>query len=479
MKTLVIITSYNRQESLARLVAELRNNKLASDVDIMVFDDCSTDGTVELLQRISKLAGYQVAPHHRGKAGFWQTYNDIFSYVKAAKPYDYYIILPDDVEPCPDFVSKAIEAYDQAGCICLSPLLTNRSLLPGISRWGRKPIERKPWGYLTHYFDCCGIMKRDFFECLNWQMFEILPSTNLFRSSGVGRQITTRLQAANRPMGHVRRTLLALTESDSQMNSLERKRHPMYADWRDNEPCVDVHMAALWRGGHVVKTAESLMKNPELLTLFVTLNSFTPEQFKETKDALTYMANDMYHKKVVIRKGTNKKGSNEKLSQLPKSTAKYIAFADDDILYPENHLLRLIAGCNIHDAAVSLHGAVLRRWPVKKYYNGDREMKSWNIAVEEDTCVDLIGTGVCLLKREWFTAEELKALYVDAPAISMDDIIVSCLLSRKGIKRYVLEHTSASVRLKPHDPTDGYVYDTYKDNDSAQVEYINKNYSRK
>ena len=469
-KTLIIITAYNRLKSLVKLCDEL--HKQDPQTDIVIFDDRSPEQLKPMADNIQVL----VNPEHYGKHGFWKTYQRIFDYVKEHE-YNYYIFLPDDVEPCPNFVAEAIAAYDKAGCICLSPLLTNRSLLPGISRWGRKPIIRKDWGYLTSYFDCCTICRRDFFEALNWSMLPILPSGNPFRSSGVGRQITTRLQAANKRMGHVRRTLLAIAETDSQMNPQERLKHPMYADWRDNEPCVDVHMAALWRGGHVVKTAESLLQNPELLTLYVTLNSFTPEQFKAVKYDLNVLS-EKYGRKIVVRKGTNAKGSNEKLSQLPKSKAKYIAFADDDIIYPENHLHRLICGCNVHNAAVSLHGSTLSRWPIRKYYFGDRIMHSWNIGLPEDTRADLIGTGVAMLKREWFTDEELKALYVDAPATSMDDIIVSCLLSQKGIARYVIEHLSASVTLKPHKASDNYVYDQYKDNDSAQVAYINANYRR-
>ena len=472
-RVLVAITSYNRQDELITLCASLQDDEHQSIIpDIAVFDDCTPSLTIFRGPGIKIIQ----SPEHRGKAGFWKTYNDIFAYCKEHE-YDYYIILPDDVEPCPDFVAKAIEAYDKAGCICLSPLLTNRSLLPGISRWGMKPIVLRDWGYETSYFDCCTICRRDFFEAMNWKMYEILPSSNPFRSSGVGRQITTRLQAANKRMGHVRRTLLAIAETESQMNPQERIKYPMYADWRDNEPCVDVHMAALWRGGHVVKTAESLLQNPELLTLFVTLNSFTPEQFKAAKYDLKVLS-EKYGRKIVVRKGKNAKGSNEKLAQLPKSKAKYIAFADDDILYPENHLHRLICGVNVHNAAVSLHGSTLSRWPIRKYYFGDRQMHSWNIGLAEDTRADLIGTGVAMLKREWFTDEELKALYVDAPATSMDDIIVSCLLSQKGIERWVLEHQGGCIRLKEKVATDNYVYDTYRDNDSEQVEYVNNHFKR-
>ena len=469
MKTLVCITSYNRQQSLARIVA----NIATQDCDIIIFDDHSPKmANFATPPRIAQITN----PEHRGKAGFWQTYNDIFNYCKSHE-YDYYIILPDDVEPCPYFVSRAIAAYEAAGCISLSPFVTNRTIAPGISRWGRKPIEDRESCYLTQYFDCCGIVRRDFFEALDWQLDPITPHTNPLRSSGVGRQITLRLQALGKPMGHTKRTLLATTDDPSAMNAEERKRHPMYCDWRNNDSCVDVHIASLWRGGHLVKTAESLLRQPELATLFVTLNSYTPAQEKETRAALKGLA-DKYGKKVTIRKAANQKGSNEKLSQLTKGKARFIAFADDDILYPSNHLMQLVMGCEIHNAAVSFHGARLRRFPIRKYYNGDREVKAWNIAIEADTRVDILGSGVGLLRREWFTDEELKALYVNAPTVSMDDIILSCALSQKGISRWVLEHGTGYLQLKDRDPSDNYVYDRYKDDDSAQVEYLNANYRK-
>ena len=161
-KTLVIITSYNRQESLWALVSKLREQ---DNCDIVIFDDLTPNFDKSKIDGRVRLAQPDV---HCGKANFWKVYNEIFSECKRLKDrYDYFIILPDDVEPCPNFVEKCIAAYDKAGCICLSPLLTNRSLLPGISRWGRKPIIRKGWGYLTSYFDCCTICRRDFFEALN------------------------------------------------------------------------------------------------------------------------------------------------------------------------------------------------------------------------------------------------------------------------------------------------------------------------
>ena len=229
-KTLVIITSYNRRQAVFRLVHD--HFLIKNGIDTVVFDDRSQDGAhldLEMLSKTHVNGGHLTIiqnPEHRGKAGFWQTYNDIFAYCKTHE-YDYYIILPDDVEPCPDFVNKAIEAYDKAGCICLSLLLTNRSFLHGISRWGMKNVLPREWGYLSHYFDCEGIMKRDFFEALGWQMMPMVHSGNPYRSSGVGMQITKRLQAMGKRMGHVKQTLLSICESKSQMNPEERLKHPM------------------------------------------------------------------------------------------------------------------------------------------------------------------------------------------------------------------------------------------------------------
>lgn len=468
-KVLVCITTYNRCDTLARLVKTLKADK---NCDIVVFDDATPDWRMPFVGGTDEVIS---SPEHRGKAGFWRTFNDIFNYCKEHE-HDYYILMPDDVEPCPHFVKKAVEAYDKAGCICLSPFLTNRSTLSGLSRWGGRPIMRHEWGYETHYFDCCGIVKRDFFECLNWHVLPIAPSPDPFRSSGVGRQITTRLQAAGKRMGHVLRTLLSTTDDPSSMNPEERERHPMWASWQDSEYCVDVHMASLWRNGHIVKTAASLFTQSELHTLFVTLNNYTDEQYRNVSASLRAMAaeND---KKVVIRRAKNQKGSNEKLSQLAKSVGtKYIAFADDDIIYPADYLLRLVNGCNVRNAAVSFHGGVLKEWPLKKYYDGGRDMKSWNISLERDTRVDILGTGVGLLKTIWFTEDELRDLYKNAPTISIDDIYLSCILAQKGIERFVLEHQSRCITIKKPEDGDGYVYDKYRDNDKAQVEWINAHY---
>ena len=471
MKTLVIITTCNRQKSCASLVGDL-----LPQAEVVVFDDSTNN---EDLRYIYSGFGYTYVriPEHRGKAGFWKTYQDIFDYCKE-HVYDYYIILPDDVEPYPNFVERAIEVYDKSGCITLSPLITNRSLRRGISRFGERKIVPTEWGFLTNYFDCTGIIKRDFFEALEWRMLPIEPPVNQYKSSGVGKQITERLQAQGKRMGHVKRTLLATVDCPSEMNAKERERHPMYADWRDNEPCVDVHMASLWRGGHVIKTVESLMKQPELLNVYLTLNNYTDEQYEYATKELNDLSK-RYSKKIIIRKGDNAKRSNEKLSQLYKSKSKYIAMCDDDIVYPQDYFMRMIQGCQANNAMVSWHGGTFVEWPLTRYYNhGSRHCLSWQRELIEDTPCDILGNVFTFFRRDMFTTEEYKQLFEEAGTCSMDDIYLGCLAAKKGIKRVVLMHyydpeSPLCPKHKEMFESDNYVYDQYKDSDAEQVEYLN------
>ena len=136
----------------------------------------------------------------------------------------------------------------------------------------------------SHFFDGCAVVNHRFFEALNWYMMPIVASNDPYKSSGVGMQITKRLQEKGGRMFHVSRTMLTLVNdpTESIMNELERKRHPMVANWEDDYECVDVHMASLYRDGHLLKTLQTLCGQPEVATVYVTLNNYTQPQFNET-----------------------------------------------------------------------------------------------------------------------------------------------------------------------------------------------------
>lgn len=49
MKTLIIIPCYNEEENLERVINDL--HAAAPDVDYLIVDDCSTDGSAALCQK--------------------------------------------------------------------------------------------------------------------------------------------------------------------------------------------------------------------------------------------------------------------------------------------------------------------------------------------------------------------------------------------------------------------------------------------
>ena len=84
-------------------------------------------------------------------------------------------------------------------------------------------------------------------------------------------------------MCHVERTLLTIVPSDSQMNPEERKRHPMVANYgRTTTSAWMFTWLRLYRDGHLLKTLQTLCGQPEVATVYVTLNNYTAEQYKET-----------------------------------------------------------------------------------------------------------------------------------------------------------------------------------------------------
>ena len=62
-KVLVIIPAFNEEQSLPRVIEAVRDNPLP--VDIVVIDDCSTDGSFALLKSIENIKLLQT-PHNQG-----------------------------------------------------------------------------------------------------------------------------------------------------------------------------------------------------------------------------------------------------------------------------------------------------------------------------------------------------------------------------------------------------------------------------
>lgn len=240
---------------------------------------------------------------------------------------------------------------------------------------------------------------------------------------------------------------------------------------------VDCYIACLPRQLHVVKTVESILNNKEIKTITITANKYTDELFQELTTKLLNL-NAQYQVPIYLHRGDNLKESNEKLKYISKGNGRYISFVDDDLILNPNHFEFLIGGCEAYNAYVSLHGVVLYPRPIKSYYR-DRFVYRGLGTVIDNYEVDIVGNGCGLFKREFFTEEELKSLYDDAPTQGMDDILMATLCKNKGIKRVVLAHPEGFVKHKEIRPDDEYIFDKYAlrpNGDEVQTNYINLNW---
>lgn len=213
MSVLTIITSYNRKESLEKLLESLDRQK----TNIQIFDDysCFTLDRKDFLQ----------FPFNYGKEYAWMKFNKIFSFIP--KTYDYYILIPDDVEIKDDFIEQCIKKWDnlpEKQKICLS-LLTDSRVKEGC--FTGFPCQIEGDYLLTNFNDLCFISGVEFFKpkikrvsLRRWYKTPLM-------SSGVGSKLSRYWLGAGKKQYHLAESLVKHGHLESKMNPIERKLNPL------------------------------------------------------------------------------------------------------------------------------------------------------------------------------------------------------------------------------------------------------------
>lgn len=94
MQAIVVIPTYNERENLVQIVEKIQH--YASDLDILIVDDNSPDGTGEIAEELSrKYPGKLFVLHREKKEGLGRAYVDGFSYILKK---DYEVILQMDAD---------------------------------------------------------------------------------------------------------------------------------------------------------------------------------------------------------------------------------------------------------------------------------------------------------------------------------------------------------------------------------------------
>jgi glycosyltransferase involved in cell wall biosynthesis len=216
----VIISTYNRPQMLTDLLSNIDSERSNNKILVVVFDDCS-DQKADLSNFNVKRIG--MIPN-MGKKKYYKLFNATFKYIKNIKS-KYFIYLPDDVKLTDNFFSEIKRIYESITDlqkICLSILTDDR-----VTRRNWTNFKTNDFGeyYQTQWNDLCFISERRFFDVLGYQIEPIdeerwINNPNL--SSGVGQQISIRLNERGYKMYHTKKSMVYHGNHQSKMNETER-----------------------------------------------------------------------------------------------------------------------------------------------------------------------------------------------------------------------------------------------------------------
>lgn len=85
----IILATYNGEAYIAEFLKSLHQQTFR-DFRILVRDDCSTDNTVEIIEKFSDTLKISIITDQKGNLGFYENFSEILSYAKAE-----YLLLAD------------------------------------------------------------------------------------------------------------------------------------------------------------------------------------------------------------------------------------------------------------------------------------------------------------------------------------------------------------------------------------------------
>lgn len=231
----IAITTYNRPEKLDLLIGQLFTEAEMNGVriDVHLHDDGSTLPLIWNgdLDRCT----IHVRGANGGKRWYWGIVDYVFRNAASRDDWDFFLMLPDDVEIGDAFFLSIIEAWralreGDPRAVCLSVLTDDQRA--GRAQWSPHMPRKVEYGehrfWWSQWMDMAFVAERDFFEALTCRISDepvyvlpVLPKRfdeNPHSGSGVGGQITRRLITLERTMYHLRESLVLHGEHESVMH---------------------------------------------------------------------------------------------------------------------------------------------------------------------------------------------------------------------------------------------------------------------
>lgn len=143
MKILIIMPTYCEGENIAELCKQIFS--LPLDIDLLIIDDNSPDGTAETVKRLSSEFSRLKLISRKGKLGLGSAYIEGFKYA-LAESYDYIFEMDADFSHNPEYIPEFIEKITETNDVVIGS-----RYLKGVSvvHW---PMGRLLLSYLANWY---------------------------------------------------------------------------------------------------------------------------------------------------------------------------------------------------------------------------------------------------------------------------------------------------------------------------------------
>lgn len=211
---LFIISNYERFDMLKSLLTKIKNITISNiNIDYVVYDDVSSYKLDD--------PNFIVNDEHRGKIGYWKTFDDMFKYAKN-NYHDAYVFIPNDFTKI-DFNKIIKYAIKFRNTDYIFNLINDGRLVS----WNTIYPIMISNEIRLQYFTDCGFFTN--YQTLNLLDFNIYPIYSHCddRGSGVGNQLTGRINELKIPILTPLNSFAFHGEHESLMNKKIRERNKL------------------------------------------------------------------------------------------------------------------------------------------------------------------------------------------------------------------------------------------------------------
>lgn len=192
MNTLIIVPTYNESDNLPELVRRLEN--LGMDLDLLIVDDNSPDGTGRMAEEMALTRPWLRVMHRPGKKGLGSAYREAFQ-MALKQQYDAIGQMDADLSHDPAYLPAMLRALESADLVLGSRYRPGG----GVRNWGlpRRALSR---GGSLYARLLLGVPVRDLtggFKLFRRQVLESIELDTI-RSNGYSFQIETTYRTLRR-----------------------------------------------------------------------------------------------------------------------------------------------------------------------------------------------------------------------------------------------------------------------------------------